>query len=146
MDFFALRPYKELNEKKWEPDIPKSALISEGWEDGNLKRVCLCPTVGLCLTALGRNCGDLTYGVYKLDDPDAKLFRPPLEMLPDGAITQEVWALNAVNMRYVGAVHVLYPIHNQSAKYKRGVFEAETFYWEYNWIEGPNDPNGGFII
>lgn len=146
MTYFALRGLKDLDRFKWEPYVPDNSMTRGGYEDRDMKRLCFCPTIGLCLTALGRSCGSSTYQVYMLDDPDAKFYKPNAAQLPDCAITQEVWVLNDVKVRYLGAVRVVSPYVRQSATYKYGAFEAETFYWDYEWVEGPIDWNGGFII
>ena len=78
------------------PYIPLSAGPTE---DTSIPRVCLAPSVELCLTSIGFSLGPhnrrpIIIGEFELDDTE--IVKPTREQVPDVDYTKEVWALSTV--------------------------------------------------
>ena len=96
---------KQLNSNVLLPKMPNNYFTQNGYEDSKTKRVCFCKSIDKCLMALSKNCKDLVFNVYEVDDTDNyEVFAPSSIDVPDSGVTEELWILTKVKVKYIGKI------------------------------------------
>lgn len=88
-----------------EPRIPDNYAVTHGYEDGKTPRVCMAPCISDCLSGIA----GLTkhkLRVYACDYVPQGRYPSP-EEVEDAHVTHEYWALEPVEVTYVGTIAVL---------------------------------------
>ena len=120
-----------LDDKTLKPRVPKNYLTENGYEDNTTKRVCLSTSVDGCLAAMSRNIKGEIFHVYFIS---TDVYKPTTAEVPDRDITDEVWSLKPVTLRYVYTVKVIEP-YDTEYKYRTKDFEATMYKWKYKKIK-----------
>ena len=119
-----------------QPRIPDNYLIKNGYEDNKTKRVCFAPTIDKCLMGLSRNLKGEKLCVHKaVNFETLKMKKPSLTEVPDSGITDEVWILEPVEIKYIGDIKVIADKGLDGHKFVYGDKEAELYDWEWKWIK-----------
>ena len=126
---------KQLNSNVLLPKIPNNYFTQNGYEDSKTKRVCFCKSIDKCLIALSKNCKDLVFNVYEVDDTDNyEVFAPSSIDVPDSGVTEELWILTKVKVKYIGKIKSTKVIPDESYEFSYGTKTARLYDWEYEWI------------
>lgn len=126
---------KQLNSNVLLPKIPNNYFTQNGYEDSKTKRVCFCKSIDKCLMALSKNCKDLVFNVYEVDDTDNyEVFAPSSIDVPDSGVTEELWILTKVKVKYIGKIKSTKVIPDESYEFSYGTKTARLYDWEYEWI------------
>lgn len=113
------------------PRIPKNQLTETGIEDATIPRVCLSKTIAGALKGISRNiCDDLLF-VYEVEPGTPYVdSQDILQHVPDALLTQEIWSLVPVTIRYVKAIEI------QDGEFL-GIYQCpsglEVENWEWQW-------------
>ena len=92
----------KINNNILYPRIPNNYFTKNAYEDNKQERICLCKNINKCLMALSKNCKDLTFNVYEVDDINKyQVYRPSIEEVPDSIITEELWIITPVKLKYI---------------------------------------------
>ena len=114
------------------PRIPDNYLIQNGYEDNIHKRVCFCKTIEKCLMALSKNCKDLVFYVYEVDDTTKyQIYKPDISEVPDSIITEELWILSPVKLKLIGKIKCIDSVENDGYIFKYGNKTAKLYDWRY---------------
>lgn len=117
------------------PKIPNNYFTRNGYEDSINKRVCLCNTIEKCMMALSKNCENLVFNVYEVDDKNNyQVFKPNVTEVPDSSITEELWILTPVKLKFIGKIKCIGPVENEGHIFKYGSKTAKLYDWKYEWI------------
>jgi len=82
-----------------------------------------------------KNCKDLVFNVYEVDDiTKYQVYKPDLSEVPDIAITEELWILTPVKLKFVGKIKCTNSIENDGHIFKYGDNIAKLYDWEYEMI------------
>lgn len=126
---------KQLKSNVLLPKIPNNYFTQNGYEDSKTKRVCFCKSIDKCLMALSKNCKDLVFNVYEVDDTDNyEVFAPSSIDVPDSGVTEELWILTKVKVKYIGKIKSTKVIPDESYEFSYGTKTARLYDWEYEWI------------
>lgn len=126
---------KQLNSNVLLPKIPNNYFTQNGYEDSKTKRVCFCKSIDKCLMALSKNCKDLVFNVYEVDDTDNyEVFAPSSIDVPDSGVTEELWILTKVKVDFIGKIKSTKVIPDESYEFSYGTKTARLYDWEYEWI------------
>lgn len=126
---------KKLDSNNILPKVPDNYFTQSGYEDNKVKRVCLCKSIDKCLMALSKNCKDLVFNVYVIDDAyNYEIFTPSVIDVPDSIVTEELWILSKVKARYNGKIKCTGVIPNNGYEYSYGTKTARLYDWKYEWI------------
>ncbi len=126
---------KQLNSNVLLPKMPNNYFTQNGYEDSKTKRVCFCKSIDKCLMALSKNCKDLVFNVYEVDDTDNyEVFAPSSIDVPDSGVTEELWILTKVKVKYIGKIKSTKVIPDESYEFSYGTKTARLYDWEYEWI------------
>lgn len=89
------------------PRVPQNRLVSKGYENGTIGRVCFAPTIADCISAAPRGkAGEVLY-VYLAQGVNPEyVYKPTINDVPDSKYTHEVWYLKPVNVKKVGVIVV----------------------------------------
>lgn len=89
------------------PRIPQNRLVSKGYENGTIGRVCFAPTIADCISAAPRGkAGEVLY-VYLAQGVNPEyIYKPTINDVPDSKYTHEIWYLKPVNVKRVGVIVV----------------------------------------
>ena len=124
------------------PRVPNNFMTKNGYEDNTTKRVCLSTSIHGCLRALSMNLEGKELHVYQPSN-HVKYKRPTKRDVPDVSLTNEVWVLTPVPMKYVGTIKVSTPKENsEGLPYhygKNGEHTAELYDWDYTWTNRINE-------
>lgn len=117
------------------PRIPKNYFTVHGYEDNKQKRVCFCKTIEKCLMALSKNCKDLEFNVYEVDENDKyQIFKPSITEVPDCDITGELWILKPVKLNFVGKIKCTGSVNNNGYVFSYSDKTARLYDWQYEWL------------
>ena len=126
---------KKLNSNVLLPKIPNNYFTQNGYEDSKTKRVCFCKSIDKCLMALSRNCKDLVFNVYEVNDAsNYEIFAPSAIEVPDSKITKELWILTKVKVEFIGKIKCTKVIKNEGYEFSYGFKTARLYDWKYEWI------------
>jgi len=132
------------------PTVPSNFMTENGYEDNRTKRVCFCPTVDDCITALSQNCAGKTYYVHQPvgqhiyhDTQNTNPQKP--RYVPDCHITHEKWIEEPVKLMKIGIIHVISVKRDEGTIYEYGEDKVAKLYeWLYEWeeqiVESAKDP------
>lgn len=127
-----------ISEKKLEntsmlPRVPKNYFTENGYEDNTVPRISFAPSVDECLAGLSQNVEGKTFYVYQPDDiSKCDIAKPDEEAVPDSKITNELWCLNAVDVKQVGKIEVTGNRGEDGKQFTYGDKTAELYDdWEY---------------
>ena len=116
------------------PRIPNNYFTQNGYEDNIHKRVCFCKTIEKCLMALSKNCKDLVFNVYEADDTTKyQVYKPDVSEVPDSIITEELWILSPVKLKFIGKIKCANSVENDGHTFKYGGKTAKLYEWKYEW-------------
>lgn len=89
------------------PRIPQNRLVSKGYENGTIGRVCFAPTIADCISAAPRGkAGEVLY-IYLAQGVNPEyIYKPTINDVPDSKYTHEIWYLKPVNVKRVGVIVV----------------------------------------
>jgi hypothetical protein len=89
------------------PRVPQNRLVSKGYENGTIGRVCFAPTIADCISAAPRGkAGEVLY-VYLAQGVNPEyVYKPTINDVPDSKYTHEIWYLKPVNVKRVGVIVV----------------------------------------
>ena len=117
------------------PRIPDNYFTQNGYEDNINKRVCFCKTIEKCLMALSKNCKDLVFYVYEVDDATKyQVYEPDVSEVPDSIITEELWILSPVKLKFICKVKCTNSVENDGHIFKYGGKTAKLYEWKYEII------------
>lgn len=126
---------KEITDSILYPRIPNNYFTKNGYEDNIHKRVCFCKTIEKCLMALSRNCTDCVFYVYKVDDVnDYSIYQPSVLEVPDCELTEELWILEDVKLKYMGKIKCIGSVKNDGFFFHYGSHIATLYDWKYEWL------------
>jgi ribosomal protein S18 acetylase RimI-like enzyme len=144
-NIYFLSTRSDFDGKTLSPRVPDNYFTKNGYEDNTTKRICFCPTIDQCLTALSKNCTGMEAYVYQPDDISKyDLYRPTVNEVPDIKITGEVWITEPVKVKCVGKIHCTGDAGEDGIEYTYGDNKkAELYKWNWEWIEQLNE---GYVI
>lgn len=117
------------------PRVPSNYFTQNGFEDSIHERVCFCKTIDKCLMALSKNCKDMVFYVYEVDNVDNyQVYQPNTEEVPDSMITEELWILTPVKVKYIGKIRCIDSVLNDGYLFHYGVESATLYEWKYEWL------------
>lgn len=117
------------------PRIPNNYFTKYGFEDNAHKRVCFCKTIEKCLMALSKNCKDLIFNVYEVNDiTKYQVYKPDVSEVPDSIITEELWILTPVKLKFIGKIKCTNSVENDGHIFKYGDKMAILYDWQYEKI------------
>ena len=117
------------------PRIPDNYFTKNGYEDNVQKRVCFCKTIEKCLMALSKNCENLIFNVYEVDDVNNyEVYKPNINEVPDSIITEELWILTPVKLKLIGKIKCTNSVENDGYAFNYGDNTAKLYEWNYEWI------------
>ncbi|MBR1936992.1 MAG: hypothetical protein IJ842_04780 [Bacilli bacterium] len=117
------------------PRIPNNYFTKYGFEDNTRKRVCFCKTIEKCLMALSKNCKDLIFNVYEVNDiTKYQVYKPDVSEVPDSIITEELWILTPVKLKFIGKIKCTNSVENDGHIFKYGDKMAILYDWQYEKI------------
>ena len=126
---------EDINDNVLFPRIPDNYFTRNGYEDNIHKRVCFCKTIEKCLMALSKNCENLVFSVYEIDDATKyQVYKPDISEVPDSAVTEELWILKPVKLKYIGKIKCTKSIENDGHIFKYGDKIAKLYDWKYEMI------------
>lgn len=126
---------KDINNNVLFPKIPTNYFTKYSYEDNIHKRVCFCKTIEKCLMALSRNCKDLIFNVYGVDDiNNYQIYKPNTSEVPDSIITEELWILTPVKLKYIGKIKCTSSDSNDGYIFNYGDKTAKLYKWKYEWL------------
>ena len=126
---------KNIDNNTLFPRIPDNYFTKHGYEDNKHKRVCFCKTIEQCLMALSKNCKDIIFNVYEVDDVSKyQVFKPEIIEVPDSKITEELWILTPVKLKYIGKIKCIDSIENEGHIFKYDDKTATLYEWTYQWL------------
>ena len=126
---------KQLNSNVLLPKRPDNYFTQNGYEDSKTKRVCFCKSIDKCLMALSKNCKDLVFNVYEVNDAsNYEVFTPSTIEVPDSKMTEELWILTKVKVIYIGKIKCIKVIKNEGYEFSYGIKTARLYEWKYEWI------------
>lgn len=130
---------ESMDEVLLNPRIPDNYMTRNGYEDNTTPRVCFCPSIGDCLTALSMNCKGKTFYVH-IADPDGNydVYKPTKNQVPDVNITHELWIKTPVTLKYIGDI-LCTAANRCGEKYTYGDKEAELYRWGWKWVKKFNE-------
>ncbi len=131
---------ESMDEVLLNPRIPDNYMTKNGYEDNKTPRVCFCPSIGDCLTALSMDCKGKTFYVH-IADPDGNydVYKPTKDQVPDVNITHELWIKTPVTLKYVGDI-ICTAVNRCGEKYTYGDNkEAELYRWGWKWVKKFNE-------
>ena len=128
---------KNLDGQILHPRIPDNFLTIQGYEESKTARICLSKSIDGCLIAMSANLKNKVFNVYLIDESYAT---PSIKEIsnnevPDQSLTEEVWVLNSIKLKYAFKIRVL-DAYSKPLKYKYGENWAETYRWKYHIISG----------
>lgn len=126
---------KKLDDTSMLPRVPKNFFTENGYEDAETPRVSFAPSVDECLAGLSQNVEDKTFYVYEpIDISKCEMAKPDSKAVPDSSITNELWCLNAVDVKQVGKIHVTGNRGESGKEFTYGNNTAELYDdWEYEF-------------
>lgn len=141
--FISIR--SDFDGKTLSPRVPDNYFTKNGYEDNTTKRICFCPTIDQCLTALSKNCTGMEAYVYQPDDISKyDLYRPTINEVPDVKITGEVWITEPVKVKCIGKIHCTGDTGEDGIEYIYGDNKkAKLYKWNWEWVEQLNE---GYVI
>ena len=112
------------------PRIPECAISI--YENTRIKRVCFSDSIDGCLSAL-QNIPTkyYVYVPYNLQNED--IYYPTENDVRDAKHTHEIWYLNEINVKCIGAIKSFNYDYNKKYDTNRG--EITVFHYPYKWIE-----------
>lgn len=117
------------------PRIPNNYFTENKYEDDKHKRVCLCKNVEKCLTALSKNCKDLLFYVYVVEDTSKyQIYKPNTKEVPDSKITEELWILTPVKIKLIGRIKCNDAKENEEYIFNYDNKTARLYDWDYEWL------------
>lgn len=126
---------KQLDSNIILPKIPNNYFTRNDYEDSKVKRVCFCKSIDKCLMALSKNCKDLVFNVYTVDNEcNYEIFAPSVIDAPDSKITEELWILSKVKVKFIGKIKCTEVIQNEGYEFSYGTKIARLYDWKYEWI------------
>ena len=125
----------KINNNILYPRIPNNYFTKNAYEDNKQKRICLCKSINKCLMALSKNCKDLIFNVYEVDDiNNYQVYRPNIEEVPDSIITEELWIITPVKLKYIGKIRCIDSVDNDGYIFKYSDKIAKVYDWKYEWL------------
>ena len=120
------------------PRVPSNFMTQHGAEDSKTKRVCVCPSVKGCLSALSKNLKNTKLFVYSVKNiQDLKIKRPSKEEVPDSGITEETWILDTTFVKLEYMIQVEKSVGKgmpYSFKIKDKEYTAELYNWVFHKV------------
>ena len=119
------------------PRVPSNFFSANGYEDTEVPRVCLAPSIQTALMALSYKWANKVLYVYT----PAKwyqIYTPSIKQVPDVEITKEVWVKELVTLVCLGKIKVLGDKGKNGFKFMYGNHTAELYEWDWEWLEKYN--------
>ena len=113
------------------PRIPQSAYVPG--EDDTTKRVCVSDSIDGCITAIQPYSFPQKYYAYTPIDSNPSIYVPSIDDVYDVKFTGEVWILNNVEIKLIGAIEVQKCISR--TRHKSGRRKMWVYKYQYRWIE-----------
>lgn len=126
-----------MNGKTLQPRIPDNFLVKNGYEDSETPRVCFCPTVRQCLTALSKNVREKEFFVHiPASNQSTDIYKPSVKEVPDAKITGEVWIKRPVKIKCIGKIKVtgVQSGRKYEHKYRYGSKTAILYEWNFKYV------------
>ena len=112
------------------PRIPECAIST--YENTSMKRVCFSDYIGGCLSALqGIPTKYYVYVPYNFQNEN--IYYPTENDVRDAKYTHEIWYLNEINVKCIGAIKSFNYDYNKKYDTNRG--KITVFHYPYKWIE-----------
>lgn len=125
----------DINDNILFPRIPDNYFTQNGYEDNIHKRVCFCKTIEKCLMALSKNCENLVFNVYEVDDiTKYQVYKLDVCEVPDSIITEELWILEPVKLKFIYKIKCTNSDDNNGYIFKYGDKIAKLYDWKYEII------------
>lgn len=124
------------------PRIPDNYMTKNNFEDNETKRISFSTSIDGCLIAMGKNLKNKIFNVHIPSKPiNEKYIINTKELenkVPDVHLTNEVWVIKPVKLKYIYQIKVLKP--NKSFKYTFGKNKkATTYSWEYKIVSNSKE-------
>ncbi len=146
---YRLTP-RDISGKVLDPKVPSNFMTSIGAEDNSTPRICVCPSIELCLLAVPLKEQGMEYYVNMVDVDEPTIMIPDSAQVPDQKITNETWIIEPVEMQCIGKIKLMEPIRTTPYRYEYYDPQTSTicsgylYPWSYIWLEGgipEQDPN-----
>lgn len=116
---------------KLSPRIPDNFMTRNGYEDAKTKRVCVSISVDGALKAMSMNLKGKELHVYSAHVPEAEMYKPTTQEVPDVNITGERWIKKDVILNYEKSI-VVGEAKDKEYNYQYGNNTATLYGWNYN--------------
>lgn len=126
-----------LNNKILYPRIPQNYFTERGIEDNKIPRISFAPSIDKCLMALSKNIeGKIIYIHVPLNLERKRIYIPSIKQVPDSIITNEIWIMEKVKIKYIGKIKVLKSksAHGFYYYYNNKRIYAELYDWKWKNI------------
>lgn len=132
MELYHLSYRDKLPNNILTPRIPESAV--KGYEDTTTKRICFSDSIDNCISALQGDVG--VYYVYIPKNIDlVDLYIPSKDQVFDAHVTNEVWALNEVEVICIGYIKNKGIIESIEYEINREPFTFHYRKCDWEWVE-----------
>lgn len=125
----------DLDGKAITPRVPDNYMTKSGYEDNKTPRICFCPSISQCLTALAKNVKGKQFYVYTTIE-QLNYYDPTIKEVPDSLITGEVWVKEPVTLRAIAKIECTGPTNDNAMVYTYGNGKKASLYrYSYKIIE-----------
>ncbi|MCM1214070.1 MAG: hypothetical protein NC548_06070 [Lachnospiraceae bacterium] len=141
MVYYRLTP-DDISGKIIDPKIPSNFMTSVGAEDNSIPRICVCPSIDLCILAVPMKTIGMEYYVNMIDIDESSLMIPDSAQVPDQKITKEAWIIDSIEMECIGKIKLLEVEDRRPHRYdyynavENCVSTGYLYHWSYLWLEG----------
>ena len=126
---------KDIKDNILYPRIPDNYFTQHNYEDNKHERICFCKTIDKCLMALSKNCTNIVFNVYEVDNiNNYQVYEPNINEVPDCEITKELWILTPVKIKLVGKIKCTEAVENDGYTFSYGDKTAKLYEWKYEWM------------
>ena len=129
---------EDLDNKLLTPRIPKNYMTKNNYENNTIPRISFSTSIDGCLMGMSQNLKDTIFNVYEPEDyNDLKIISNKdiikNNYTPDAKLTNEVWVITPVKLKFVCKIKVLKAI-NKSLQYDYGNKTANLYNWKWKVI------------
>lgn len=133
---------KKLEENILYPRIPINYFTQNGFEDNKIKRISFSPSIDKCLSALGYNCSNTIFYVYKPTISYEDLLKnkfiqiPNSSQVPDCEYTEEIWCTKPISLILIGKILCKNAKegNKHAHKFNYGNNFSYIYDWNFEWI------------
>lgn len=121
---------------KMTPRIPNNFMTKYGYEDSSTPRISFAKEIDKAIMGISMKMKGKEMYVYSIDEEKSKpkLKYPNKDQVPDVKITEEVWVLNEIFVKFIGKILILDDAGEPGIPYTYGNNSAELYKWNWQWV------------